>query len=89
MYLLMYLLVGVTCGWVASYLMKSETGGAAVRDLFGGILGAIFGGVIFDFVGTYALGFWDSVGTSIVGSILFLFLLELFAPHSHRKVGLR
>lgn len=87
MYLLTYLAVGVVTGWLASLIMESK-GWEIPVDYGVGILGALVGGFIFDFIGNYILGFWDSVGMSIIGSSIFLFVLSMF-PRSHGTKQLR
>ncbi len=81
MNILAFLLVGLLAGWIASVLMEGH-GLGALGDIIVGIIGAILGGMIFNLFGVYTYGFWPSVGMSVVGAVVFLFLLGLFTTPS-------
>lgn len=77
-----FLIVGLIAGWVASLLVEGH-GLGTLGDLIVGVIGALVGGFIFNILGVTAYGFWGSVGMSVVGASVFLFIVGLFArPHS-------
>jgi len=74
MNILAFLLVGLLSGWIASYLVEGH-GLGALGDIIIGIIGAFVGGFVFNVFGITAYGFWGSVGMSVVGALIFLFIV--------------
>ena len=77
MSIIMFLLVGLIAGWIASNVMEGH-GFGGVGDIIVGIIGAFVGGFIFDVFGVVTYGFWGNVAMSAIGAIVFLFLVGLF-----------
>jgi len=71
--LVIFLAIGAVAGWLAGMLMK-KGGFGLIGNIVVGILGAIVGGFVFDFLGIRIGG--DIVGsiiTSTAGAVLLLF----------------
>ncbi|MBL7546152.1 MAG: GlsB/YeaQ/YmgE family stress response membrane protein [Bdellovibrionaceae bacterium] len=78
MNVLLFLVVGLFAGWIASSLMKGQ-GMGLVGNLVVGMVGAFLGGLLFDMVGVVTHGFWSSLGMSVIGAMIFLFLIGLIS----------
>lgn len=77
MSVIIFLFVGVLAGWIASSLMKGE-GLGILGDMIVGVIGAFVGGFIFDMAGVPVYGFWSALGMSVIGALVFLFIVSLF-----------
>ncbi len=78
MNIITFLLIGLISGWIASTLVEGR-GAGAIRDIILGIIGAFLGGFVFSIIGIAAYGFWGNVLMSVVGAVVFLFLLRVFS----------
>lgn len=75
--LVIFLAIGAVAGWLAGLLMK-KGGFGLIGNIVIGILGAIVGGFVFDFLGIRIGG--DIIGsiiTSTAGAIVLLFVVGL------------
>ncbi len=71
------MIIGIIAGWLAGLIMRGQ-GFGIVGNMIIGILGALIGGYLFDILNvTAGAGFWGSLGTSVVGAVVFLFLIRL------------
>ncbi len=77
MNIILFLIVGLIAGWLAGVIVEGH-GLGVIGNIIVGIIGAFVGGLIFDFLGMKSFGFWQSVGMSAVGAVVFLFLIGLF-----------
>ena len=77
MNILTFLVVGLIAGWLAGLIVEGH-GLGTVGNIIVGIIGAFVGGLIFDVLGMASYGFWQSVGMSAVGAVVFLFVVGLF-----------
>ena len=76
--LVIFLAIGAVAGWLAGMLMK-KGGFGLIGNIIVGILGAIVGGFVFDFLGIRIGG--DLIGsiiTATAGAALLLFLVGIF-----------
>jgi len=74
--LLVFLLIGLLAGFIASRLMpKSRLG--LVGDLIAGVLGSFLGGWIFNLLGVYIGSYLWPLVTAFFGALLLLFVLRL------------
>lgn len=80
MNILVFLLVGLIAGWIASVMMKGRDLGV-LGDIIVGVIGAFIGGFIFDMAGVGVYGFWSALGMSTVGAVVFLFIVKLFTGY--------
>ena len=74
--LLLFLLIGLIAGWLASRIMRSGPYGL-VGDLIVGVIGAFFGGWLFDVLGIALGGLVGSLVIALVGAIVLLYVLRL------------
>lgn len=74
--LLIVLGIGAFAGWLAGILWKGQ-GFGLLGDIIIGIIGAVVGNTIFNWIGIISLGLIGSIITSTVGALIFLFLIGL------------
>ena len=70
--ILISLVIGAVCGWLAGIIMKSK--GGFVRNAIIGVIGGFVGGTVFGFLIGTSLGF---VG-SVIGACLVIWVYEKF-----------
>lgn len=72
-----FLLIGLIAGWIAGLIMQGE-GFGCLGNMIVGVLGAMVGGYVFHLFNVPAgTGFWGSLGTALLGAIVFLFLVRV------------
>lgn len=76
MNLIMFLIIGLAAGWLAGQLMKSGDGGL-ISNLIVGVIGAIVGGVIFQFLGLAATGAIGSLISATIGAMVLIWGLRM------------
>jgi len=74
--LLLFLVIGLIAGWLASRIMRAGPFGI-VGDLIVGVVGAFIGGWLFGLLGISAGGILGSLVTALVGAIFLLYVLRL------------
>ena len=74
--LLLFLVIGLIAGWLASRIMRVGQFGL-LGDLIVGVLGALIGGWLFGQLGISAGGILGSLVTALVGAIVLLYVLRL------------
>ena len=74
--LLLFLVIGLIAGWLASRMMRSGPFGL-VGDLIVGVIGAFIGGWLFGLFGISAGGFLGSLVIALVGALVLLYVLRL------------
>jgi uncharacterized membrane protein YeaQ/YmgE (transglycosylase-associated protein family) len=74
--LLWFILIGFVAGWIATRLMRKSSVGF-VGNIVVGILGAVIGGTLFDFLRIKASGLLGSLVTAVVGAVVLLYLISL------------
>ena len=73
---ILFLLIGLAAGWLASLIMKGSRFGL-VGDLVVGVIGAFLGGWLFDLLDISLGGLLGALVTALVGAIVLLYLLRL------------
>ncbi len=76
MNLLYSIVIGIVAGWIAGLLMKGG-GFGLIGDLIVGVIGAVIGGWLFGLFGLTAYGTMGFLVMSVVGAIVFLFIIKL------------
>lgn len=77
---IIWLLVGLVAGWLASQLVRGH-GSGAVTDIIVGIVGAFIGGMIFRSQGWHApfQGYAGLIFVAFCGAALLLVIMKLIA----------
>lgn len=71
-----YIVIGAIAGWIAGVAMKTKYG--LLTDIVVGVVGALIGGFLLSFVvDTASGGWWFTLFTAILGSIILLWLVRL------------
>jgi uncharacterized membrane protein YeaQ/YmgE (transglycosylase-associated protein family) len=72
-----YIIIGLIAGWIASKIVKGG-GSGIVMNIVIGIVGALIGGFLLSFfVNTAAGGFWFTLFTAILGSVILLWIVGM------------
>ena len=74
--LLLFLLIGLVAGWLASRIMGSG-GYGLVGDLIIGVIGAFLGGWLFSLLHISLGGILGSLVTAVAGALVLLWVLRL------------
>jgi uncharacterized membrane protein YeaQ/YmgE (transglycosylase-associated protein family) len=74
--LLVFLVVGLLAGWLASKIMRGR-GLGLIGDLVVGVVGSVIGGLLFGLLGISLGGFLGRLVVALVGAIILLFLIRL------------
>ncbi|MEX0581358.1 MAG: GlsB/YeaQ/YmgE family stress response membrane protein [Mycobacterium sp.] len=70
-----YIIIGALAGWIAGSLVKSG-GSGILTNILTGIVGALIGGFLLSFfVDTAAGGWWFTLFTAVLGSVILLWIL--------------
>ena len=72
------IIIGILAGFIAGKLMK-EGGFGLIVNLIVGLIGAVLGGFIFDQLGVEFAGIIGTLIVSVVGAVVFLWILSLFS----------
>ncbi|MGD8717683.1 MAG: GlsB/YeaQ/YmgE family stress response membrane protein [Candidatus Zixiibacteriota bacterium] len=77
LHLVWFIIIGGFVGWLAGLAFRRR-GFGCLGNVIVGIVGALFGGVLFRFVGWHFGGLIGGLFTSFVGAVLFLVVVGLF-----------
>jgi len=71
-----YIIIGAIAGWIAGKLVKG--GGAGIlMNIVIGVVGALIGGFLLSFVlNTAAGGWWFTLFTAVLGSVILLWIMS-------------
>jgi uncharacterized membrane protein YeaQ/YmgE (transglycosylase-associated protein family) len=70
-----YIVIGALAGWIAGSLIKGG-GSGILTNVLTGIAGALIGGFLLSFfVDTAAGGWWFTLFTAVLGSVILLWIL--------------
>ena len=75
---LVFLLIGLAAGWIASIIMKGK-GFGLFMNLILGVVGAFIGGTLFGMLGIELTGFFGALISAVVGAILIIWMIGLIA----------
>lgn len=73
--ILISLIIGAVCGWLAGIIMKS--GHSLLINMLLGLAGGVVGGLIFNLLGFSINGTLGSIISGVVGSCLVIFVVRL------------
>ena len=72
-----YIIIGGIAGWIAGKIVKGG-GSGVLMNIVIGIVGALIGGFLLSFfVDTAAGGFWFTLFTAILGSVILLWVVGM------------
>jgi len=75
MNIVVFLIVGLVSGWLASLLMRGR-GLGLIGDLFIGVIGAFLGGFLLGLVGIFAEGLVGLIIQSVIGAMVLLLIIK-------------
>ena len=78
MKLILFLLIGLAAGWLASQIMKTQR--SMVANLVIGVVGAFIGGFLGNLVGLAATGIIGSLILSTIGAVVLIWLIGKVGP---------
>ena len=83
-----YIVIGALAGWIASLIMKTREG--LLLDIVIGVVGALLGGFLLSFVvDTASGGWWFTLFTATLGSVILLALMRLVRTNRGVRPGPR
>ncbi|ETW22587.1 GlsB/YeaQ/YmgE family stress response membrane protein [Mycobacterium gastri] len=72
-----YIIIGAIAGWIAGKIVKGSGSGILINIVIG-VVGALIGGFLLSFfVNTAAGGWWFTLFTAILGSVILLWLVGM------------
>jgi uncharacterized membrane protein YeaQ/YmgE (transglycosylase-associated protein family) len=71
-----YIIIGAIAGWIAGKLVKGGGSGILLNIVIG-VVGALIGGFLLSFfLNTAAGGWWFTLFTAVLGSVILLWILS-------------
>ena len=71
-----YIIIGAIAGWIAGKLVKGG-GSGILMNIVIGVVGALVGGFLLSFfLNTAAGGWWFTLFTAVLGSVILLWILS-------------
>ena len=72
-----YIVIGAIAGWIAGKIVKGS-GSGILMNIVIGVIGALIGGYLLSFFfNTAAGGWWFTLFTAVIGSVILLWLVGL------------
>jgi uncharacterized membrane protein YeaQ/YmgE (transglycosylase-associated protein family) len=74
--ILLWIIFGALAGWIASMFMASDSNQGLVADVIMGIIGAVVGGYIMEFLGYSGVSGFNlySVAVAVLGACIVIFI---------------
>jgi uncharacterized membrane protein YeaQ/YmgE (transglycosylase-associated protein family) len=73
-----YIIIGAIAGWIAGKIVKGS-GSGILMNIVIGIIGALIGGYLLSFfLNTAGGGWWFTLFTAILGSVILLWIVGMF-----------
>ncbi len=76
--ILIFILIGLFAGWVASIIVQNK-GFSFIGDLFIGLIGAVAGGLMFDMTSISFSNLWGAITMSVLSAVFLIFIVRLFS----------
>ena len=71
-----YIIIGAIAGWIAGKLVKGD-GSGILMNIVIGVVGALIGGFLLSFfLNTAAGGWWFTLFTAVLGSVILLWIMS-------------
>ena len=82
--LLIFLILGLVAGWLASLIMKSDSQQGMVSDIILGGVGALVGGTVMNFLGYAGVTGFDlySIMVATLGAVILIWLGRTMFSHN-------
>lgn len=77
MNIIIFLVIGLLSGWIASNMLGGKGLGITL-DIVVGVVGAFVGGFIFRMLDISVTTIWGEIATSVIGAVLFLLVVGMF-----------
>ena len=80
MNLILWIIFGAIAGWIASMIMRTNSGQGLLMDVVMGVLGALLGGFIMDFFGQSGVTGFNlySLLIAVLGAVVLIYVGRLF-----------
>ncbi|MDP2692130.1 MAG: GlsB/YeaQ/YmgE family stress response membrane protein [bacterium] len=74
--IILWIIFGALAGWVASIIMKTNSGQGTISDIIMGIIGAVVGGFIMNLFGQSGVTGFNlySFAVAIIGAIVVIYI---------------
>ena len=73
-----YIIIGAIAGWIAGKIVKGS-GSGILMNIVIGVIGALIGGFLLSFFfNTAAGGWWFTLFTAVIGSVILLWIVGMF-----------
>lgn len=74
--ILLWIIFGALAGWIASIIMKTDSGQGTISDIIMGIIGAVVGGFIMNLFGQSGITGFNlySLAVAIIGAIVVIYI---------------
>ena len=73
---ILWIIFGALAGWVASIIMKTNSGQGTISDIIMGIIGAVVGGFIMNLLGLSGVNGFNlySFAVAVIGAIVVIYI---------------
>ena len=73
-----YIIIGAIAGWIAGKIVKGS-GSGILMNIVIGVIGALIGGFLLSFfLDTAGGGWWFTLFTAVLGSVILLWIVGMF-----------
>lgn len=74
--IVLWIVFGALAGWIASMIMKTDSGQGTVSDIIMGIIGAVVGGFVMNLLGQSGVTGFNvySLGIAVLGAIIVIYI---------------
>ena len=74
--IILWIIFGALAGWVASIIMKTNSGQGTISDIIMGIVGAVVGGFIMNLLGLSGVNGFNlySFSVAVIGAIVVIYI---------------
>ena len=81
-----YIIIGAIAGWIAGKIVKGG-GSGILMNIVIGVIGALIGGFLLSFfLDTAGGGWWFTLFTAILGSVILLWIVGMVQRRSHSRL---
>ena len=79
--IILWIIFGALAGWIASMIMKTDRSQGTLTDIVVGIVGAIIGGFVMNFLGQSGVTGFNiySLVVAVIGAVVLIWLVRVLA----------